>query len=170
MRGISAEYAKLNSALHETNPAYGTSSSKWVEHVRMLAQAFGCRSILDYGAGKGLLAREIPLVVNYDPAIQEWAAAPKPSDLVVCTDVLEHVEPEYLNEVLDHLSELTRNVIFLTVATRPARKILEDGRNAHLIVEQSEWWLPRIMERFRVREFRDGPGEFLVIAEPRHEH
>jgi hypothetical protein len=79
-------------------------------------------------------------------------------------------EPEYLNEVLDHLSELTRKVIFLTVATRPAQKILEDGRNAHLIVEQSEWWFPRIMERFRVREFRDGPGEFLVIAEPRHEH
>lgn len=168
MRGISAEYARLNSALHESNPAYGTSSSKWADHVRMLAQAFGCASILDYGAGKGLLSQAIPMVKNYDPAIDEWAGEPEPSDMVVCTDVLEYVEPEYLHEVLDHLAELTRKVAFLTVATRPAQKVLADGRNAHLIVEDAEWWLPQIMERFKVREFRDGGGEFLVIAEAKH--
>lgn len=168
MRGISEEYAKLNSALHETNPAYGTSSGKWVAHVRALIQAFGCRSALDYGAGKGLLAREIPMIRNYDPAVDEWSGEPEPADLVVCTDVLEHVEPEYLDEVLDHLAELAQKIVFLTVATRPAQKVLADGRNAHLIVEPAEWWMPKLMSRFRVREFRDGGGEFVVIAEARH--
>jgi hypothetical protein len=37
-------------------------------------------------------------------------------------------------------------------------------------VEGAEWWLPQIMERFKIRQFRDGGGEFLVIAEARHEH
>jgi hypothetical protein len=170
MRGISAEYAKLNSALHEVDADYGTSSNRWIDHVRMLAQVFGCASILDYGAGKGLLSKAIPLVRNYDPAIDDWSGEPEPADLVVCTDVLEHVEPEHLHEVLDHLAELTCKVIFLSVATRPAKKKLADGRNAHLIVEEAEWWIPQIMERFRMREFRDGGPEFLIIAEPRNEH
>lgn len=165
---ISPEYIQLNKKLHETNQAYGTSSGKWVGHVRGIIQAFGCMSALDYGAGRGLLGKEIPMIRNYDPAVDEWSGEPEAADLVVCTDVLEHVEPEYLHEVLDHLAELTRKVAFLTVATRPAQKVLADGRNAHLIVEDAEWWLPQIMERFKVREFRDGGPEFLIIAEARH--
>jgi hypothetical protein len=60
--------------------------------------------------------------------------------LVVCNDVLEHVEPERLAAVLQHLRDLTWRGGYFTVATRESNKWLSDGRNAHLIIESVAWW------------------------------
>jgi 2-polyprenyl-3-methyl-5-hydroxy-6-metoxy-1,4-benzoquinol methylase len=70
---------------------------------------------------------------------------PKPSDVVVCTDVLEHIEPEKLDAVLDHILRLTGYFAHLVISTRPANAVLPDGRNAHLIVETPDWWLEKIL-------------------------
>jgi hypothetical protein len=37
---------------------------------------------------------------------------------------------------------------FLIIACYPAKKILEDGRNAHLIVENCAWWMDKIQRQF----------------------
>ena len=65
----------------------------------------------------------------YDPGVPEYADKPSPAEFVFCCDVLEHIEPEYLDDVLDHLEELTEKILFATVHTGPAGKILSDGRN-----------------------------------------
>ena len=56
----------------------------------------------------------------------------------------EHIEPEYIDNVLSHILSLSNNYIWLRIDTKPARKILPDGRNAHLIQESPEWWTNKI--------------------------
>lgn len=131
----------------------------------------GIDSILDYGAGKQTLAKSLSTlpVTSYDPAIEKISEKPEGKfDLVVCTDVMEHIEPDYLDAVLDDLRRYTGKMVFLNVATRPAVKSLPDGRNAHLIVEDYRWWWPKLVERFECVQFsRMGESEFNFIGEPR---
>lgn len=160
---ISAEYRELNRRLHETNGAYGAHSSKWALLVEKIAKTLECRSVLDFACGKGTLGMAIGHKFDwreYDPAIPGKDNFPGPADLVVATDVLEHVEPEYLDDFLDSLERLAVKAVFMNVATRPARKFLEDGRNAHLTIEPIEWWIPKLNSRFAMRYLSATPSEF----------
>jgi hypothetical protein len=84
--------------------------------------------------------------------------------MVACIDVLEHIEPACLEEVLDDLMRLTKAVGFFSVHTGPAIKTLSDGRNAHLIQQPPEWWLPKFIERFEVQTFQRVESGFYVIV------
>ena len=84
--------------------------------------------------------------------------------MVACIDVLEHIEPQFLEVVLDHLSSLAEGVIFLSIDTGPAQKVLSDGRNAHLILQPMCWWMPKIFERWDVQsvQMASESGFFVV--------
>jgi 2-polyprenyl-3-methyl-5-hydroxy-6-metoxy-1,4-benzoquinol methylase len=162
---ISDEYRELNKELHETNEAYGTSGHNHAEAVVGLANAMQTVDILDYGCGKGTLNSAIGIrLKEYDPAVPGKDDPPEPADLVVCTDVLEHIEPDCLDDVLDDIESLARRGVFLCVATREAKKVLADGRNAHLIVEGKDWWLPKLMDRWDIINFSDAGGEFIFVG------
>jgi 2-polyprenyl-3-methyl-5-hydroxy-6-metoxy-1,4-benzoquinol methylase len=164
---ISESYRRYNQQLHESTAAYGTSSSKWVETVRVLCARANAASVLDYGCGKGLLKANLGDIVHeYDPAIPDKSDPPQPADVVVCTDVLEHIEPECLDDVLDDLKRVTRCVGLLVVATTPAKKTLPDGRNAHLIVRPPRWWLPQILNRFDLARFETIKNQFAAVVVP----
>lgn len=161
---ISEDYREQNRKLHESNPGYGTSSSRWVNFIDDLAAQTKAKTILDYGCGKALLSKGVSRpIINYDPCIAEHAHRPVQADLVVCTDVLEHIEPEHLDAVLDDIRALMKTTAFFTVATRPAMKVLEDGRNAHLLVESHKWWLPKLMDRWELDHFNASEGEFMCV-------
>jgi hypothetical protein len=66
--------------------------------------------------------------------------------MLISTDVLEHIEPEFVANVLQHMDSLFTRVAYLLIATCPAKKSLPDGRNAHLIQEEPDWWRPLILE------------------------
>ena len=68
--------------------------------------------------------------------------------MVVCIDVLEHIEPECLDDVLDDLQRLVIKYGFFTIHTGPAQKVLPDGRNAHLTQEPLSWWNEKLESRF----------------------
>lgn len=127
--------------------------------------------LLDYGCGHRLSLRETLKPTRairyqaYDPAVPEYSGEPEPSEMVVCIDVLEHIEPELLDNVLDHLESLTKRVLFATIATGPAGKNLPDGRNAHLIQKPSEWWIPKFVERFKLQGYHSrGHTGFEVVC------
>jgi hypothetical protein len=164
---ISNDYCSLNQQLHETNNEYGCSGQRHAEAVMQLAIKLNTQDILDYGCGKSTLANNLPfLIKQYDPAIPKFSALPGPATIVICTDVLEHVEPVCIDAVLNHLKELTQKVAFITIATRPAKKTLADGRNAHLIIQPMKWWLEKLMERFEICSLHKAEGEFIAILEP----
>jgi len=167
---ISEEYRELNTQLHEDRKDYGTTGHQFADLVGGLAASMGTDDILDYGAGKQTLANSLPQypIKSYDPAIEYISKRPEPADLVVCTDVMEHIEPDCLDAVLDDLKNLTKKICMVTVATRPAVKTLKDGRNAHLIVEDYRWWLPKFWERFNINQFQNmNDMEFMLIMEVR---
>jgi 2-polyprenyl-3-methyl-5-hydroxy-6-metoxy-1,4-benzoquinol methylase len=162
---ITDSYRKINEDLHAENAYYGTSGVRYVPQVQALALSMQTQDILDYGCGKSTLAQNLPYKIKqYDPAIKKYAALPKAADLLVCTDVLEHIEPEKLEEVLGHMRDLTKSKAFLTVATREAKKTLSDGRNAHLIVEKPVYWFNKISEYFNVQGYQDLGGLVLFVV------
>lgn len=164
---ISPEYQQLQQQFHVERPDYGTSSSRWCDMIVDTAKKLQTRDILDYGCGKAGLQKGIPYPIqNYDPCIPEYSKRPNPAAIVVCTDVLEHIEPACLDAVLSDLHELTGEMLFLNVATRAAGKFLPDGRNAHLIQEKPNWWLQRLLTRFDLTSFQVGKGEFTAIMTP----
>lgn len=145
---ITPAYQQTQIAMHARPEGYGTRGGRWASTVLGIAGAYDCWSVLDYGCGQGSLGRALEhtrlSVREYDPAISGKDARPSFADLVACIDVLEHVEPECLDAVLAHLRMLARRALFVVVSTRPARTLLPDGGNAHLIVESPEWWRARV--------------------------
>lgn len=145
---ISEAYREQNKQLHEAG-FYGTSGHKMVHQVLELCESRGSMDILDYGCGQRTLEFALGVPIrNYDPCIPGLDRVPQPAEIVVCGDVLEHIEPECLDAVLDDLKRLTKGVGLFHVDTRPAQKMLPDGRNAHLIQQPATWWFPKFWERF----------------------
>jgi len=109
------------------------------------------KTILDYGCGKGHILEHLQNKFpqsewyGYDPAVKQFSKITKDNfECVFCNDVLEHIEPENLSNVLQHINSLATKSIWLRIDTQPARKFLEDGRNAHLILENKDWWISKI--------------------------
>ena len=168
---ISTAYRQLQRKLHE-NPDYGTASTHFAPFVASVVTAVNATELLDYGAGKGRLQQALtpllkqPLrVVHYDPAIDEWSATPAPAGFVACIDVLEHIEPPLLDNVLDDLQRVTAGFGVFTVHTGPAMKHLADGRNAHLIQQGPAWWLPKMLARFDLVQFNRIEQGFIVVVQ-----
>jgi hypothetical protein len=139
---ITAEYLDLNIRAHRAMPDYGRNGSRWADQVRALMARSDSATALDYGCGKGALAASLPgvAVAEYDPAIPGKDAEPAAADLVVCTDVLEHVEPDCLPAVLDHIDRLATKALLINVALVTGRRRLPDGTPAHRLVRDAEFW------------------------------
>ena len=168
---LSDEYRKLNAELHQREPTYGTTGRRYVDIIRALAKKHNARHILDYGCGKcdlwQALHQEIE-VHNFDPALPGLDAPPEPADVVACIDVLEHVEPEYLDNVLTDLARLTLRTALITIATRPALKLLADGTNPHRILKDPRWWVNRLEQYFQIADAgaHSSGTAVQVIVEP----
>jgi len=169
---ISENYLEIQKELHK-NPNYGVASLSFAPIVAKLIKFKNIQSVSDYGAGKKNLyvgLRECGVsnidYLPYDPAFPEYGE-PQAAELVCCIDVLEHIEPELLENVLQELNRITTNLAFLSIHMGPAGKNLSDGRNAHLIQKPSSWWLPRLCQYFEIQQLQThqmmGWGIWLIV-------
>lgn len=160
------KYAQLQRDLHAKG-GYGVSGHKHADRVIDFAKRMNTREVLDYGCGQMTLAKALPFsITNYDPFVAGCETEPEMHDLVVCSDMLEHVEPELLDEVLSHIHSKTRKLLFIDVACRPAKKTLADGRNAHLIQSNPRWWLSQLGGYFDPQSFQVYEGGFVGVFTP----
>lgn len=152
----------MNRSLHEKDVNFGNRSGasgcadKLPQAALRLNELGVCNSLLDYGTGKGLLVDRLRRVLpdsiqvsGYDPAVEQWSMRPsKKSDIVTCLDVLEHIEYNSIEAVINDIHGLTKHLCYVVVDLQPAVKSLPDGRNAHILLAPSEWWIGRFSQHF----------------------
>ena len=145
----SNDYLKQLQQLH-SKKSFG-NSEKLPKVVTDLIEDNNIKSILDFGAGKGktsaFISKIYPDVTlySYDP-VTFPIQLPESVELIYSSDVLEHIEPELLDDTLKDLFSRASKYQYHLIACHPAKKKLNDGRNAHLIIESPEWWSKKINE------------------------
>lgn len=169
MQLISEQYREENRRQHANKNGYGVGGHKHAQDVQHFAALIGAQTVLDYGCGQATLSQQLrrisPVkVFNYDPAVEEYSVPPDPADLVVCTDVLEHIEPTCLFDVLRHMQQLSLKGFYFQIATRPAKRVLSDGRNAHLLVHPPYFWLDTVRQFFDVTQFKVAEGHSVALV------
>lgn len=167
--GTSPEYQRLIRELHDREDSFGAGNH--VLTVAQLIKKLNIRSVTDYGAGKMRLAevlrKEFALEFDYfpfDPAFPEYGSA-KTAELVCCIEVLEHVEPDFIDSVIEELAQITIKWGFFTVSCGDSSKFLADGRNAHILQRPISWWLTKLSSRFEVQWLnKTGQNSFAVVV------
>jgi 2-polyprenyl-3-methyl-5-hydroxy-6-metoxy-1,4-benzoquinol methylase len=119
----------------------GTTLTKYIPLINQIIKDKDIKTILDFGCGK---AKHHPLEWNatkYDPALPEYQNKPIGKfDLVISTDVLEHIPVANLKPIIDELFEYSNKWLFVSVCCRKAKAILPNGYNAHATIESAKWW------------------------------
>jgi len=173
---ITDEYLEMQKHMHEKGN-YGISGHKHAHSIFCLAEQLRSRqdsvSILDYGCGRSTLRKsfdklgDIPGVEwqEYDPAIKGKDVPPTSADIVVCTDVMEHVEYDCISNVLDDIQRLTKKVAFFWISTVPAVKKLPNGENAHISILPPDYWYGQINRRFVIAESRVYDGAVAIVGQ-----
>ena len=65
---------------------------------------------------------------------------------------------------MDDLKRVTKKVAFITVSTREAVKSYADGQNCHKIIEDHDWWRPKLKKRFFIKETQVEEGNGFVCV------
>jgi 2-polyprenyl-3-methyl-5-hydroxy-6-metoxy-1,4-benzoquinol methylase len=98
-----------------------------------------------------------------------WADAlifgrPGMFDLGVCADVMEHIPPERVDDVIRNAATHCALVIF-QIANYPSR-----FGDLHLTLRNAEWWLAKLSEFGEVEQLpcaREGVNEYVFRFKPR---
>ena len=155
---ISKEYKKLLEYEHQSS-TWGIMAGKMISELEAFLTKNSATEVLDYGAGSSSFRKALTIenikVYEYDPGVSAISSTPEPRDFVVCIDVLEHIEPDLIENVLEDLSRVTKVQGYFTIAMYPAQRKLKDGRNAHLIIEDSGWWVAKLCKYFNIVNFSE---------------
>lgn len=152
------EAIDLHSNIHLNDTKFnGYSIAPHIPLIANIMENSNIKTILDFGCGKakGWHRSKFHIILNttfdnvtlYDPCVPDYKIYPEGKfDLVICTDVMEHIPEEAVGIVLSQIFEKAQCVVFLSISTRLASKWLdkEKGLNAHLTVKPEEWWIKQI--------------------------
>lgn len=174
MRVISDSYGEQLTKEHKSSK-WGTTGSKYAgkDIMELLTKRDYIRTVLDYGAGKGTLGQYVAEQgwkgswTNYDPGIPEYNTLPeceKQYDLVITSDVLEHIEPPFLSGVITQLGDLTGKVLYNNICCVKTNKTFLDGpyvgQDLHLTIELPTWWRNKFKADCELPEFYYRHEEF----------
>lgn len=149
LQSVIAQYR----AMHESPKMFRGSSIKGhIEAIQDLVAQYKPATLLDYGSGKGTQYAEwnvqaawggtVPTC--YDPGVPGLDVKPEGRfDGVICTDVMEHIPPECVDEVFAEAIGYGRKFALFCIFTEPSRKVLPDGRNCHLTCRSERWWIEK---------------------------
>lgn len=133
------------------------SGKKVLNKARMFREIIDkhdCRSVLDYGCGKGhQYIMNVPdtdqtfdqflgvPITRFDPAVSHFSTKPEGTfDLVICCDVVEHVHEEGHEWLVEDLYGYADKVLYVNAGLRPSKKVLLTGENAHVAQKDAAYW------------------------------
>ncbi len=143
--------------LHKQDAEFGTSSPLYYREVCLAIDFLKPKSVLDYGCGKGLLLEQLKkkypeiFFYGYDPGVEGKDTLPvKTADLVINTDVLEHIPENEIEDAVRQISKISSNVFFgLHHALAGAK--LPNGENAHCTVRPTFWYFNLFDRYFKIQ-------------------
>lgn len=137
---ISQAYLELLRQHKKANPSWGGSASHWMGDIQKVIYRHQPATLLDYGCGRAVLRSLLPGInyFGYDPVTSPEGYTK--CDVSLCLDVLEHVEHAYIEKVMEHFFKSFTKGFLIAVDTLPARSMLPDGRNCHILQQPHEWW------------------------------
>ena len=151
---ISPEYLKTQEEMHtgfHKGMQYGSISYVlWDILIKPIVEKTNAKSVFDYGCGKQYLREYFEDMgieyTGYDPAIEKYSTLDlsKQYDLVISIDVMEHVEVEYQETILEDMAKLSKGFHSNNNFSMLGKKVLSDGRNAHICQAGPSYWLPKI--------------------------
>lgn len=122
--------------------------------IRNLIQETNTKTILDYGCGKAIQYEKenahneyffgiLPSL--YDPAVTKYSELQEGEfNGVICTDVLEHIEEEDIDDIIKEIFSKANKFVYLGICTTPADSFLPDGRNSHVTLQSFNWWVDKV--------------------------
>lgn len=132
---------------------HGLSILTHKDEIGKLISETGAKTLLDFGCGRGDAYRSPHKlhhqwgisrknVTLYDPSFKQYAGRPVGrSDIVVCSDVLEHIPEEGVDRFVADLFNHAKLAVWASVCTRPARKCFPGTDiNLHCTVKPYQWW------------------------------
>ena len=143
---VSDEMLSLIREVHSTPDKWdGNSLLDHIHRIQAFIEDNKAETLLDYGCGKAQYHPEDWSVTKYDPGVEEYSTKPSGTfDIVICTDVMEHVESEYIDQVLDEIFAYADKLVYICIGLHPAKEILADGRNAHISLFPSSVWQTKL--------------------------
>jgi hypothetical protein len=160
---LSEQYRRVLETEHSRSE-WGVTGWCHAPYVHKILTRENIKTLLDYGAGRGSLGhwldKNTPGCVirqEYEPGIPQRAHMPAAAEIVTCIDVMEHIEPDCVVGVLDHIQSLAQRCVYFNISLRPAGRILSDGRNAHLTIQPIEWWKGLLEERWLCHDLIEDP-------------
>ncbi len=160
MRNLTKAYQEELRRQHDGTP-WGRTGAKYIgdDLIKMLENTHRIKSVLDFGCGKGFLGRFVKEnlsrdieYVDYDPGIPGKDVLPtgREFDLVITTDVMEHIEPQCVDEVIRTMERLCTRTMINDIACYKDLSIFKTGpyigSERHLIIEQPSWWREKFKE------------------------
>lgn len=152
---INKEYQNQIQELHSKGKF--NNGAKQFDIVEPFIKQYEPQNLIDFGCGKGALIATIHEhypsidVFGYDPGNPDFNVMPdRTFDAIISTDAIEHIEPEHLADSLSVMGNKMERCGFFRIACHPAKKLLPDGRNCHLIVEEPTWWRQQILDHMSV--------------------
>lgn len=147
---------------------YGQTARSALGGIRLCIDAIKPGSIIEYGCGQSRLHEFLAApgiqYDRYDPAIEGLTEIKgERYDLLINTDVLEHIPEKDLDAVLSHFKSLSDHA-YIRISTRLARTILPNGENAHCTVWPGKKWLDFIRGYYPDAEMAfDREGDSCLI-------
>ena len=142
-------YVEQYKLLNDKNKFYYESNLSifnMINEISLFIDYLKPKNILDYGCGNGILLKLLKHkypkinIDGYDPAIKEFSVISNNHyDMIINTDVLEHIPKSDICDVLNHIKSLSNNVFFCLHHGK-AWTILPNGENAHITIEPKEWY------------------------------
>lgn len=134
---------------------HGLSIVQHRDQIKRLIEKHGASTLLDFGCGRGdaywiphYLHRYwgVPRPELYDPSFDSHDKLPMTGhqfDGVLCSDVLEHIPAEDVDEFIAGLFGYAKKFVWASVCCRAAKKTFPDGTNLHVTIQPLGWWKRR---------------------------
>lgn len=163
MNSVENFYKEQYTIMHDMGHFPGFQSIFLRNYLKKIFEYFNVKTVLDYGCGKGYQYFlegihhhwNLEKLRLYDIGVNEFSIKPSKNeryDCVLCLDVLEHIRESDLEYFLYDVISYAEKIIVASISTRPAKKNLPNGENAHLTIKSEDWWnnfIIGIYEKYR---------------------